>query len=460
MSQQFQDQGGAASSNPSALKRWLASKIVPRIVSLERRDKARAAAESKRLAEKRPHKIEYFHQVDDAYSHLAVQLLQPILEAYDVELVPHLVTGPTDKNAPEPELLLDYARYDCELVASRYGLQFPQAAKRPDKQLVNMALCMLAVATEGEFPQLAVTVGDALWQGDEEGLATLGNRLGAASPEEAREKLAAGSALREKLGHYSGAMFYYEGEWYWGVDRLYHLENRLAALGACRGSGQQLLAVRPAIEAGRYKDKHTLTLEYYPSLRSPYTSIIHDRTVDMAADMGVTLSVRPVMPMVMRGVPITMTKGRYIMTDTAREAETLGLLWGKMYDPIGKPVRDGFALYPYAVENNKGNEFISAFLQAAFFRSISTNNRGGLKWVCEEAGLDWSEAKQHIGTPGWEDMLEKNRLAMYEFGLWGVPSYRLLDADKRVVLAVWGQDRLWLVARTIQDLLREAQESN
>ena len=24
-------------------------------------------------------------------------------------------------------------------------------------------------------------------------------------------------------------MFHYGGEWYWGVDRLYHLEQRLAA---------------------------------------------------------------------------------------------------------------------------------------------------------------------------------------------------------------------------------------
>ena len=28
----------------------------------------------------------------------------------------------------------------------------------------------------------------------------------------------------------------------------------------------------------------------------------------------------------------------------------------------------------------------------------------------------------------WEEELEKNRLAMYDFGCWGVPSFRLLDA--------------------------------
>ena len=49
--------------------------------------------------------------------------------------------------------------------------------------------------------------------------------------------------------------------------------------------------------------------------------------------------------------------------------------------------------------------------------------------------------------------LEANRLAMYEFGSWGVPSYRLLDQSGKTVLALWGQDRLWLFAREIKRLL-------
>ena len=47
-------------------------------------------------------------------------------------------------------------------------------------------------------------------------------------------------------------------------------------------------------------------------------------------------------------------------------------------------------------------------------------------------------------------LLEENRLAMYDAGLWGVPSFRLLNARGEPVLALWGQDRLWLFAREIQ----------
>jgi 2-hydroxychromene-2-carboxylate isomerase len=39
---------------------------------------------------------------------------------------------------------------------------------------------------------------------------------------------------------------------------------------------------------------------------------------------------------------------------------------------------------------------------------------------------------------------------MYNAGLWGVPSFRLLDRQGETQLALWGQDRLWLVAREIE----------
>ena len=55
-------------------------------------------------------------------------------------------------------------------------------------------------------------------------------------------------------------------------------------------------------------------------------------------------------------------------------------------------------------------------------------------------------------------MLEQNRLAMYAVGLWGVPSFRLLDEQGTTVLALWGQDRLWLFDRAIQRQLAQRQQ--
>ena len=455
MAQQFGNQGGAASSEPSRFMRWLGSKIVGKMADPQRLARKRAKAEKIRLKNKVPHQVEYYHQVDDAYSHLAAQTLQQLLDTYDIELIPRLTSPPHGKNAPEPEMLFKYALADSLVVASHYGLTFPAGAKSPSPDQNSLATCILASVDASDFPQAATDVGNALWSGNGAELESLASRFGKTDSSSAETIVNEGTKRREKLGHYSGAMFYYGGEWYWGVDRLYHLENRLIDLKARKPGKSKLIVPRPEIDCGAIRDNGSLTLEFYPSLRSPYSSIIYDRTIDLANESGVKLVMRPVVPMVMRGVSLTRQKGFYIFADTLREAQTLGLNWGKMYDPIGDPVRRAFSLYPWSREKGRSIEFMGEFLKAAFFDGVNTNNDNGMQHVVEKAGLSWQEAQSIIGDTEWEEELEENRLTMIGFGSWGVPSYRLFDSSGEVVLAVWGQDRLWLVAREIKRLLTE-----
>ena len=118
-------------------------------------------------------------------------------------------------------------------------------------------------------------------------------------------------------------------------------------------------------------------------------------------------------------------------------------------------MRNCYSLYPWACKQAKGTRLLSSFLRAAFYDGTNTNSKKGMRKVVEDAGLSWDEAADIMGNRDWEEELETNRLAMYDFGSWGVPSYRLLDARGETVLALWGQDRLWLFAREIQRLLRE-----
>ena len=453
MAKTFEDQGGVASTDPSPLYRWLTSRIAGRVMRPAHLERRRNRIERGRKRSGNRHTVEYFHQVEDGYSHLAAQLLRPLLEGYDVDLVCHLASVPRDRNLPEPELLLALSRYDSGQVASHYGLRFPLDAEAPGPDRVETAERILAGADPRDFPKLAVAVGDALWAGDAKALDDLAERHGKAAPEITREVIAKGTERRRRLGHYSAAMFHYGKEWYWGADRFYHLEQRLIALGARRDGSDALLCPRPSIETGPLRDNGSLTLEIFPSLRSPYTSMIFDTALDLAEKTGVRCSVRPVLPMVMRGVPATRVKGMYIFSDAGREAAALGLDWGRFYDPIGQPVRNAYSLYPWARGCGRGNELLSAFLQAAFVDGVNTNDARGLRTVVENAGLSWSEAQAHLGKSEVEEELEANRLAMYEFGSWGVPSFRLLDAHGEAVLGLWGQDRLWLFAREIQRLL-------
>lgn len=453
MSDQFKEQGGTSTMDPSPLRRWIASKFMTSMVDPEKLEKTRRKEELGRVKSGAMHVVEYFHQVDDGYSHLAAQMLKALTEKYDIELECHLVSGPLGANAAEPELLIELSRYDSSKIAHYYGLTFPDNLPSPSQANIDLATSICAALDAQGFVNNAKPIGEALWSSNDNALASLAEALGCASESDLQEKIEAGNARRAQLKHYSGAMFYYAGEWYWGVDRLYHLEDRLSSIGAVRHPQMPLIAPRQEIIVGDSRDDGSLTLEVFASLRSPYTSIAFDRAIALAEATGVTLHVRPILPMVMRGVPATTEKGIYIFTDTAREARAAGVPYGNFYDPIGEPVRQCYSLYPWACSLGKGNQLLSSFLSAAFVDGVNTNNDRGLRSVIENAGLDWQLAKECVGQDGWQQALEDNRLAMYDSGLWGAPSFRLLDRDKTPVLALWGQDRLWLIAQEIQQQL-------
>jgi len=455
MAKKFEDQGGAATMAPSRFERWLTSKVMTRLSQTSSAKARHAKAEGTRLKVSAPHEVHYFHQVDDGYSHLTAQLLMPLLARYDIELRCHLVCADQGKNVPEPDLLARLSRYESHLVAPGYGLVFPDHPQEPNAHHVSLATRILAAQSAEAFPEIAAKVGDALWSGDGARLDHLAETSGCAAIEHADAAVDAGNQLRNEMKHYSGAMFYYGGEWYWGADRLYLLEQRLAALGVDRYSERDLIAPRPSITLPQKRDNKAFTLEFYASLRSPYTAVVFDRVVAFAREAGVTLALRPVLPMVMRGVPATRAKGMYIFMDAAREAHKAGVPYGNFYDPIGDPVRKCYALYPWAASQGKGVELLSSFLRHAFALGVNTSTESGLKKVVEAAGLDWVAAQAHRQDTTWEALLEENRLAMYQAGLWGVPSFRLIDPKGEAVLAVWGQDRLWLLAQKLSERVNQ-----
>ncbi|MEQ8802807.1 MAG: DsbA family protein, partial [Haliea sp.] len=195
------------------------------------------------------------------------------------------------------------------------------------------------------------------------------------------------------------------------------------------------------------------------SLRSPYTALIFDTVVHWAQAVGVKLDLRPVLPMVMRGVAATRDKGVYIFSDAGREARALGVPLGSFYDPIGEPVRRCYSLLPLADAEGKRVELLGSFLQAAFVEGRNTLHKRVLRKVVERAGLSWREASAQLGKPGWEALLEANREAMYAFNCWGVPGFRLVDEDGSTLATAWGQDRLWLIAEVVQQTLSARDQS-
>jgi 2-hydroxychromene-2-carboxylate isomerase len=256
-----------------------------------------------------------------------------------------------------------------------------------------------------------------------------------------------GAILRQRLGHYLGATIYFEGEWYWGIDRLHYLEQRLQSEGLAQYPIDTLLIEPQALRFAQIDRPSSTrpTLEFFCSLRSPYTYLAIERTRRLAEHYGADLQLRFVLPMVMRGLPVGFAKRKYILLDTKREAQRLDLPFGNVVDPVGKPVEDGLAILHRAIARGVGTEFLSSFLSAAFAEGIDTHRPQALRQIALRSGLPSVDLEDALNDPAWRTMATVNREALLASGLWGVPSFRVVGYP-----SVWGQDRLWMIE---QDLL-------
>lgn len=407
----------------------------------------RGLHEMKRRVSGRSHQVVCFHQIDDPYSHLLAQAMARVQSSYDIDIQLRIVPPPADDAAPERTALEEYSRRDASAIAPFYDLQFSNPGSQPNAEICQLAARAL-IAT-GSKVSAAVEIGEALWAGDSQTL----SKLPLVSETLAAEQQETGRREREALGHYLGGTLYYAGEWYWGVDRLPYLEERLIQAGLQRSGHRQVVEFqsRPAFMSKPAQRR--LTLEFYPSIRSPYSYLSMPETLALPDHYPVDLIVRPVLPMVMRDLPVPAVKGRYIMRDTKREADRIGMPFGHVFDPVGDPVRLCYSLFAMADEAGKGGELLLTFCKMAWSEGIDVGSDQGIKLVIDRAGLDWSAASEVLGNTDWEGPVEENRLQMMASGLWGVPSYRLLDDKGREVFSCWGRDRIWLLAHEIQNAL-------
>ena len=391
-----------------SLKSWLMPIFSRRLLSRERLLQQRLNAERKRSAQQRAHVLHFFHQPGDPYSQLLANVLPKVLAKFEIALETHLVGAPANSAVPERQRLAGYGQLDAQRLSEQFEIDWhfdPHA----------------------EIPN-----------------------------ETSRQSIEANQVLLKKWGHYLGATLYYEGEWYWGIDRLHHLEDRLNNLGLCKAT-----YLGPLFKSVQYKPLDTAThdteIDFFFSLRSPYSAISAAKIFPWARQSGVHVNLRYVLPMVMRGLPVPAEKRRYISLDAAREAHVQGVPFGCLNDPLGKPTERGLALMPFAEMHNAGEAYVTSFMKGVWSEGLDAGTDKHLKIMVERAGLNWPAAKDILKSPSneshWRAIAEQNRHALFSLGLWGVPSFRFDNT------AAWGQDRFWVIEKALHDKFNTAKSA-
>jgi 2-hydroxychromene-2-carboxylate isomerase len=414
-----------------------ARSLIPALIASTRVRAAQRglAALGRRLSGARP-VVRYFHQADDPHSWLAARALGHLADQHGVEVRAHLVPPPDAAAAPDRERLQAWSLRDAQTLAAGLGLDLPptEAPQPGDIRAAEAALA--GIDDPRAFAETSAAI-EAAW------------RNGAALPGpsgDAQAALASGAALRARLGHYLGATFHFEGEWYWGLDRLGYLETRLTAVtGREAAFFARRLEVSAVPLAGGAANGPRPRLNAFVSLRSPYTWLAMDRLIVLAEAYNADLRLRPVLPMVMRGLPVPRAKRLYIVRDTKREAERLGLPFGRIADPVGRPAERGLAVLFHAMTTGRGPDFARAFLKGVFADGIDAGTARGLDYLGAQAGLAPADIRAGLADDSWRAQAEANREAMLALGVWGVPAFQVDDRP-----AHWGQDRLWAVERDLQ----------
>ncbi len=387
-----------------------------------------------------------FLQLDDPYSYLLAHYLPALAEQYDILLDLRLSQALGDEFQPAPDLLAEYAINDCRRVARELGVPFLDRGSAPPTEL-RVALAN-AVAAGGTDLLEALSV---YWRGDSEGAA---RRCDAGLDRGAADKvLAESEAFLRKLGHYNSAMLHYGGEWYWGVDRLQFLTERLDAFGAARNdTADPLLASIQQVMQYSLPVKPPTTgrslppLEYFHSPRSPYSYLGLARAKAVADAFGIEFRLRPVLPMVMRGMKVPISKMLYIATDTARVAEKLAIPYGRAADPVGPGTERVLAVWRFAEQEKRACDFLQSAGVAIWAEATDVATDRGMRKATARAGLFWPEAVEAMSREEWREIVEDNRSTMMAAGSWGVPTMRHGD------FVIWGQDRIWLLVRHLEDL--------
>jgi 2-hydroxychromene-2-carboxylate isomerase len=399
----------------------------------------RAVTRAKQRITKAPRRLDVYFDPTDPWSYLTAQAATRLVEAYPVELGFHVVTPPASDVDAAPLLRQKYAVRDAQEMADYWDLAFP-GKKEPDGGMVrDIGTVLIRQRPAREQLGIAVALATAMWKVDKKELVTLVGKFGSESYGSVAPILNTAYSDLRKAGHYQGAMIAYDGEWYWGIDRLPYLEEALARdLGTAVA---HVVSPRPESERGPKKlsDK-PLTCELYFSFRSPYSYLALEQIEAILAPYQVPLALRPIMPMVNRGIPLPNVKRMYIVRDAKREADRLGIPFGELCDPLGEGVTNCLAIAHFAAGRGAELAFAKSAMRGIWAEAKDVAAYVDLRQIVERAGLPWEEAHAAIGDPAALKAAQENAANLNGIGLWGVPSIRVGD------FVAWGQDRLPLLA--------------
>jgi 2-hydroxychromene-2-carboxylate isomerase len=177
-------------------------------------------------------------------------------------------------------------------------------------------------------------------------------------------------------------------------------------------------------------------VEFFFSFRSPYSYLAAPRAFELPQHYDIELVYRGIRPMAMRGQPLPLAKRLYILRDAKREADRLGMPFGKIHDPLGEGVWRCLTVAEHAAAAGRLREFVLAASRGIWGEGVDVLRDAPLRKLCEGIGLRWDDCAAAITNADYRQRVEDNTARLEQLGQWGVPVFVFNDE------AYWGQDRI------------------
>ena len=380
---------------------------------------------------------EVYLALNDPYSFMLIQVLPEMEKRFNIQFKLFLVYESVPGVTIDPKLMRTWAIKDANNIADQYQLK--KITQQPTQE--------------------SLFTGQQMWQLRPKTLANAWKLFQKTWFNEFDDYYHASTPVINyqiknlmrlvKLGHYLPSSIFIAGQWFVGIDRLEHLEKRLTNLGLAIDDSISVYQKNNLIFADQSKKEFAANndapnaIEAFISLRSPYSYIGLLQAEKLSQHYQVPLKIKPLLPLVMRGLTITENKERYAVFDASREAKKLDIPFTGITDPLGQGIFNAFQIFSYAEQQNKELDFIKSAFNAIYFDGLDLSHKSVIASLCKKHDLDYEKALAYNNEHDWQQWSDYNQSTLDSMGLWGAPCFRY----KNVVC--WGQDRLAQIEQAI-----------
>jgi 2-hydroxychromene-2-carboxylate isomerase len=177
-------------------------------------------------------------------------------------------------------------------------------------------------------------------------------------------------------------------------------------------------------------------VDFYFSFRSPYSYLAGPRAFALPERFSIELVYRGVIPMAMRGQSVPRAKQLHTLRDVAREADRLGMPFGRIHDPLGAGAMRCLLVAEHARDAGREREFVLEASRGIWSEAKDVARDKPLRELCERSGLEWQMCAAALSDPEAETRVDASTRALAELGHWGVPVF-VFEGE-----LFWGQDRI------------------